>query len=137
VTDANAAIRRRRECEDCKYRFTTFERAKTTEILVIKKDQTREPYDHEKLEKGIWKACGKRPISHSQISDLLSRLEEKWSTQKEVDSTKIGEDVMNELKQIDQIAYIRFASVYRQFADVENFMGLISKMVNETKVGEK
>lgn len=120
--DGNLSIRRRRECESCKYRFTTFERIEPMGFLVIKKDNTREPYNREKLERGIWVACSKREVTQNQIDEMISELEQKWITiGKEVPSETIGRDVMEALKKIDDIAYIRFASVYRDFKDVETF----------------
>lgn len=116
------AIRRRRECPACKQRFTTFEKPETTNFLVIKKDGSRESYDREKAVRGIWRACEKRPVTDDQISKMMDKLEEVWSGRgKEVKAEIIGRDIMHALKQIDEVAYIRFASVYRQFKDVESF----------------
>ncbi len=129
LTDNNSAIRRRRECEACEHRFTTFERLRATNLIVIKKDQTREEYDREKLEHGIWRACEKRPVKKAQIDSLLNRLEEQWTPQSEVSTSQIGEDVMLGLKDIDPVAYIRFASVYRQFKDLNEFMGELKSML--------
>ncbi len=129
VSDTGSSIRRRRECEKCEFRFTTFERPQTTNLMVEKKDKTSEPYDREKLEEGILTACGKRPISIEQLRENLSALEEKWGKEKVVASSKIGEDVMNMLKELDEIAYIRFASVYRQFKDVETFKQELGKIL--------
>ena len=134
LTDNNTAIRRRRQCEECENRFTTFERLRTANIIVIKKDDTREQYDREKLERGIWRACEKRPVKKEQIIDLLNKLEEKWAQQSEPSTAKIGEDVMNGLKKIDPVAYIRFASVYRQFADIDSFQELITTLCKEALV---
>ncbi len=121
-TDGNRAVRRRRECEDCKHRFTTFERTDASKFLIIKKDGSRENYDREKLEKGIWIACEKRKITEEQISKILNELEEKWANSgKEVSSKVVGEDLMEALKGLDEVAYIRFASVYRQFKDIDSF----------------
>ena len=116
------AIRRRRECLKCAYRFTTFEHIETTNFLVVKKDGAREQYNREKLEMGIWKSCEKRPVTQNQIKLMLDSLEEKWSgLGKEIPSEQLGEEVMEALKELDEVAYIRFASVYRQFKDVESF----------------
>lgn len=121
-TDGNKAVRRRRECEKCKYRFTTFERAEVTKFLVVKKDGARERYEREKVETGIWKACEKRKVTDEQIANVISQLEEKWANSgKEVNSKVIGEDIMESLKNLDEVAYIRFASVYRQFKDLDSF----------------
>lgn len=130
LTDKDKAIRRRRECEHCNFRFTTFERIKVSSLIVIKKDGTREPYDREKLEEGVWKACEKRTVSQAQIDEMLSALEEKWSLKKEIASREIGADVMQALKNLDEVAYIRFASVYRQFKDVEDFKREFNKLIN-------
>lgn len=121
-TEGQKAIRRRRECAKCKHRFTTFERMEATDFIVVKKDGARETYDREKLLKGLWKACEKRKVSEDQIEKLLNKLEEKWATiGKEIPSKIIGEDVMDALRELDDVAYIRFASVYRQFKDLESF----------------
>lgn len=128
-TDSNRAVRRRRECIDCKHRFTTFERIEMTNFLVIKKDGTRETYDREKLEKGIQIACQKRKISHEEISDLITGLEKIWSNMgKEISSKNIGEGVMDALRELDDVAYIRFASVYRQFKDIDSFKKELDKL---------
>ncbi len=122
LTEDGRAIRRRRECDTCHHRFTTFERQELASMIVVKRDGTREPYSRSKLERGIWLACTKRPISQKKIDDLLNKLEEKWSANKEeVASTTIGKDVMGALKKLDEVAYIRFASVHREFKDVEEF----------------
>jgi transcriptional repressor NrdR len=129
-TNEQKEIRRRRACNKCNFRFTTFERAEFTNFLVIKKNQAREPYNREKLETGIWKACEKRPITVEQISNMLDRLEEKWANQgKEITSKTIGEDLMNALRDIDEVAYIRFASVYRQFKDIDTFKRELQKLL--------
>lgn len=128
-TDNNKAVRRRRECENCLHRFTTFERVELANFLVVKKDGTREGYDRAKLEKGIKIACEKRKISQDQINKLISKLEEKWSNSgKEISSKVIGEDLMDALKNLDEVAYIRFASVYRQFKDIESFKKELNKL---------
>jgi transcriptional repressor NrdR len=122
LSEEGKAVRRRRECPKCNHRFTTFERQELSSLIVVKRDGTREPYSRTKLERGIWLACTKRPVSEEQIDKLLSRLEEKWGgNRKEVASTTIGTDVMKELKKLDEVAYIRFASVHREFKDVEEF----------------
>ncbi len=125
-------IRRRRECEKCEYRFTTFERLESKSLMVIKKDSTRESYSREKLKDGIWKSCEKRKISEADVNNLINQLEEKWQGQgSEVESKQIGEDVMEALKELDEVAYIRFASVYRQFKDLESFQKELSKLIKE------
>lgn len=117
-------IRRRRECEKCKRRYTTYERIEEVPLFVIKKDQRREMYDRNKVLAGLHRACEKRPVSaevvEAVVTDLEKMLEEKY--EKEVASTAIGEFVMDRLSQIDQVAYVRFASVYRQFKDISHFM---------------
>ena len=119
-----ATIRRRRECESCGKRFTTHERVEDILPLVLKKDGRRESFDRLKLIVGIQKACEKRPVSVEQIEQMVDRLETRLqeSGEREVPSTVIGEWVMNELHQIDQVAYVRFASVYRSFKDISEFM---------------
>ena len=122
-------MRRRRECPKCQHRYTTFERQELSSLIVIKRDATREPYARAKLERGIWLSCTKRPITQDQIDRLLTRLEEKWAANKrEVSSSTIGNDVMKELKKLDQVAYIRFASVHREFKDVEEFKEELGKL---------
>lgn len=122
-------MRRRRECPKCTHRFTTFERQELSSLIVVKRDGTREPYSRSKLERGIWLACTKRPVTEEQINDLLNKLEEKWGTnKKEVGSGTIGMDLMKELKKLDQVAYIRFASVHREFKDVEEFKEEVGKL---------
>lgn len=124
------AIRRRRECLKCEYRFTTFEYVETANFLVVKKDGNREQYNREKLEIGIRKSCEKRPVTQAQIKDMLDSLEEKWAAVgKEVPSEIIGEGVMESLKKIDEVSYIRFASVYRQFKDVESFKKELAELL--------
>ncbi len=121
-TNAGKEIRRRRECIKCNHRFTTFERIELTDFLVIKKDNSRESYSHAKLINGIWKACIRRPVTQEQIINMLEILEEKWAAHgKEISSIIIGEDVLKALKELDKVAYIRFASVYKQFQDLESF----------------
>lgn len=122
VTNEKRSIRRRRECEACSYRFTTFERIETAHFLVIKKDGAREQYNRSKLESGIWKACEKRPVTKEQIDTMINKLEEEWiNLGKEISSEQVGEGIMNKLKDLDTVSYIRFASVYREFKDVASF----------------
>lgn len=129
VTDNGSSIRRRRECEKCEFRFTTFEKTQTTNLLVHKKDGSTEPYDREKLEKAILIACGKRRVSLHKIRERISELEETWTQKKEINSDKIGQDIVEMLKEIDEIAFIRFASVYKQFKDVETFKKELEKIL--------
>lgn len=132
--DNGTSIRRRRECPECGRRFTTYEKYEETPLLVIKKDGRRELYDSQKLTNGLLKAFEKRPFSYEQIQSIASGIERDLRAlgESEVKSTLIGETVMKALEKIDQIAYVRFASVYRQFADVNSFMqeiqGMLSKM---------
>lgn len=134
IAEDGRAIRRRRECTKCSHRFTTFERQEMSNLIVVKRDGTREPYSRSKLERGIWVACTKRPVSQERIDKMLGKLEEKWGgNKKEVSSSTIGNDVVNELKRIDQVAYIRFASVHREFADVEEFKEELGKLLRKKK----
>ena len=129
-TNDNKETRRRRECEKCGHRFTTFEKVETANFMVIKKGGARESYDRSKVERGIWKACEKRAVTEENIRSLIDGLEEKWSSLgKEVNAQQIGEDVMESLKVLDEVAYIRFASVYRQFKDVESFKKELVKLL--------
>lgn len=129
LAEDGRAVRRRRECIKCDHRFTTFERQELSSLIVVKRDGTREPYSRTKLERGIWLACTKRPVQQEKIDRMLTQLEEKWGgNKKEVDSTTIGKDVMNALAKIDKVAYIRFASVHREFKDVEEFKKELGKI---------
>ncbi|MBR3505171.1 MAG: transcriptional repressor NrdR [Clostridia bacterium] len=130
VEDGNA-IRRRRECEKCGRRFTTYEKVDTIPLMVVKKDKRREPFDSEKLRQGILKACEKRPVSMSAIDELTDRIEMKaYASDQEITSAEIGEMVMDGLKELDKVSYVRFASVYRQFTDLENFIEELNKLLN-------
>lgn len=132
-TDDNEKIRRRRECLKCQERFTTYETIETIPIIVIKKDGSRERFDEEKLLNGILKSCEKRPIKISVIENLVLDIKKEIqnSLEKEVSSLDIGNMVMNRLKNIDSVAYIRFASVYRQFSDTKQFMDELSKIIKD------
>jgi len=127
--EENNSIRRRRECLSCGKRFTTYETIETTHVLVIKSDNSRQEFDREKLKRGIIRACEKRPVSMSQIETIVSNIEKEIqnSLDQEVMSSKIGELVMNSLKKIDEVSYIRFASVYRKFADLTHFIEFIQE----------
>jgi len=129
------AIRRRRECIDCGARFTTYEYIEHTQVLVIKKDGRREPFQREKVHTGVAKACEKRPIPREEIEALIDRVEAAVQAmgQSEVESREIGELVMEELGRIDQIAYVRFASVYREFRDVNHFMDEIRRALGKAR----
>lgn len=124
------AVRRRRECQKCARRFTTFERAETLDLLVVKKDGKREAFDRMKLRSGIVKACEKRPVSAGEIENILDEIEAdlRKNGTSEVSSKKIGELVTKRLKKIDEVAYIRFASVYRQFTDIGDFEKELAKL---------
>ena len=131
VEDINS-IRRRRMCDSCGRRFTTYEKVETIPLTVIKKDQNREQYDRSKIEAGILRACYKRPIPIEKIEEMLDSVEvEIFNTEeKEIASTKIGEIVMEHLRTLDAVAYVRFASVYREFKDVSTFMDELKKFLN-------
>ena len=129
----NNSIRRRRVCDDCGKRFTTYEKIETIPLIVIKKDNNRETYDRAKIEAGVLLACHKRPISAEQITRLVDAVETEVFNQevKEVSSQVIGEYVMDELKDLDAVAYVRFASVYREFKDVNTFMDELKKVLDK------
>lgn len=129
-TEDGHAIRRRRGCEKCGKRFTTYEKVEESIIMIVKKDGSREAFDRGKLMNGIIRACEKRPVPMATIEEMVDRIERGLNNlmQKEVKSDFIGELVMDELKKVDQVAYIRFASVYRQFTDVETFTKEIQKL---------
>jgi len=124
-------IRRRRECFDCERRFTTYERIEETLPLVIKKDGRREPFDRQKIIAGMQRACEKRPVSIATIEKMVDRLELSLqeSGEKEIDSSRIGEAVMEALHGLDEVAYVRFASVYRQFKDINEFMSELKDLL--------
>lgn len=132
-TEDNMAIRRRRECLGCSKRYTTYEKVEDIPILVVKKDSSREFFDKSKIVNGLIKSCEKRPVSRKQIEDLASEIEKNISNQMltEVKSNVIGEMVMDKLKDVDEISYVRFASVYRQFKDVNTFMKELSNLINK------
>lgn len=129
--EENNVIRRRRQCEVCKKRFTTYEKVESIPLIVIKKDNIREPYDRSKIEAGILRSCHKRPVSYEQIVSAVEDVENAVFNmeQKEVSSAIIGELVMDRLKKLDQVAYVRFASVYREFKDVNTFMEELAKLL--------
>ena len=132
-TEEETAIRRRRECEKCTKRFTTYEKIEEVPLVIIKKDGNREVYQRGKLINGFLKACEKRPVSLKQIEEVVDEIEKELynSLDKEIDSKKIGELVMKRLKKLDDVAYVRFASVYRQFKDLNTFMDELNKLINE------
>ena len=131
-TDSNS-IRRRRECESCKKRYTTYETIETTPIMVIKKDNTREYFDREKIKNGPIKSCEKRPVSMDQIEGVISYIENEINKNymTEIETRMIGEMIMDKLKDIDEVSYVRFASVYRQFKDINTFVNELKTILME------
>ena len=129
--DDNNSIRRRRVCDECGKRFTTYEKVETIPLIVIKKDDNRETFDRTKIEAGVLRACHKRPISANQIRELVDEVENEIFAmeEKEIPSRVIGEIVMNKLKNLEAVAYVRFASVYREFKDVGTFMDELKKFL--------
>ncbi|MEE8886205.1 MAG: transcriptional regulator NrdR [Eubacteriales bacterium] len=127
------SIRRRRICDHCKRRFTTYERVETITIMVVKKDKRREPYSREKIYNGVVTACRKRNISVKEMNDLVDSVENEIYNRedKEITSEEIGNMVMDKLKDLDQVAYVRFASVYREFKDVNTFMDELQKLLQK------
>jgi transcriptional repressor NrdR len=132
-TDEGTVIRRRRECTSCGKRFTTYEKIEYLPILVIKKDGRREVFDSNKIMSGLLKACEKRPVSVRDLETAVQDIEKQIynSLEQEVTSQKIGEMVMEKLRELDEVAYVRFASVYRQFKDINTFMEELNKLLNE------
>ena len=130
--DDGGSIRRRRQCDECGKRFTTYEKVETIPLVVINKDNIREAYDRAKIESGVFRSCHKRPISVDQITSLVDEIETIIFSleEKEIPSSKIGEIVMDKLKDLDAVAYVRFASVYREFKDVNTFMQEIKKILD-------
>lgn len=138
--DDNASIRRRRQCDECGKRFTTYEKVEIIPLTVIKKDRTREPYDRSKIMAGVLRACHKRPVPVEKIEETVNKIENDIFNleYKEIESKVIGEIVMERLKSLEQVAYVRFASVYREFKDVNTFMNELKKMLdsnNESNSG--
>ena len=129
----NNSIRRRRVCDECGKRFTTYEKVETIPLIIIKKDNNRETYDRSKIEAGILRACHKRPVSAAQITQLVDSVETEIVNreEREISSNVIGELIMNKLKDLDPVAYVRFASVYREFKDVNTFMSEIKKILEK------
>ena len=129
----NNSIRRRRVCDECGKRFTTYEKIETIPLIIIKKDNNREAYDRSKIEAGVLRACRKRPVSAQQITTLVDEVENEIFNreEREIPSGTIGELVMNKLKDLDAVAYVRFASVYREFKDVNTFMDELKSVLND------
>ena len=134
-TDDGERIRRRRECLECGKRFTTYEVIETVPIVVIKKDKSRETFDRSKLLNGLLRACEKRPVSMDTLERIVDEIENllQNSLDREVSSQRIGTYAMEKLKNVDEVAYVRFASVYRQFKDINSFMEELSKIINSKK----
>jgi transcriptional repressor NrdR len=132
-TEEETAIRRRRECEKCAKRFTTYEKIEEVPLVIVKKDGSRELYQRGKIINGFLKACEKRPVSLKQIEEVVDEIEKELynSMDKEIESKKIGEFVMKRLKLLDDVAYVRFASVYRQFKDLNTFVEELNKLIND------
>lgn len=131
--EENNSIRRRRVCDECNKRFTTYEKIETIPLIIIKKDENREAYDRAKIEAGVLRACHKRPVSAEQLNQLVEDIEvEIFNMEaKEIPSQIIGELVMNKLKDLDAVAYVRFASVYREFKDINTFMDELKKVLDK------
>ncbi|MBE6032553.1 MAG: transcriptional repressor NrdR [Firmicutes bacterium] len=134
-TEEGHAIRRRRECDACGKRFTTYEKVEEVFFMVVKKDGRREAFDRNKVINGIIRACEKRPVSIAEIENIASNIERGLNNmmEKEVESTMIGQIIMDHLKELDEVAYVRFASVYRQFKDVNTFVAEIEKLLGDGK----
>lgn len=132
-TEEGNSIRRRRECLKCQRRFTTYEKLETITLAVVKQDNSRQAYDRDKVIRGIIRACEKRPVPLSRMEKIADDIEGELyqSMEKEVSSTEIGEKVMNHLKEIDEVAYVRFASVHKHFSDIETFMEALKKLIEE------
>ena len=130
--DDGARIRRRRECPRCKKRFTTYEVVETVPLMVVKKDRSREAFARQKLLRGLQRACEKRPVTYKMLEKAVDNIEQVLMSgyEREVGSGRIGELAMEELKQIDEVAYVRFASVYRQFSDIDTFMKELKQLLN-------
>lgn len=134
-TDEGQAIRRRRECIKCSKRFTTYEKMESIPLIIVKKDGNREPYNRDKILTGMLKACEKRPVPMKVIEDIVDQIEKELYNcmDKEVTSQYVGEIIMSKLKDLDEVAYVRFASVYRQFKDINTFMEELKKLLGEEK----
>ena len=134
-TDEGTSIRRRRECLHCLKRFTTYKTIERLPLMLVKRDGTREPYDRNKLLSGVMKACEKRPVPQARLEQLVDTVEQKLfgTLETEISSQKIGEMVMQELKNVDEVAYVRFASVYRQFKDINTFLEELNSLLQNKK----
>ncbi|WP_428909347.1 transcriptional regulator NrdR [Niallia sp. Krafla_26] len=131
--DEGRSIRRRRECEECGYRFTTFEKVEESPLVVVKKEGTREEFSREKLLRGILRACEKRPVALKELEDITASIEKEMRSQgiSEIKSEDIGEMVMDRLAKLDEVAYVRFASVYRQFKDINVFIDELKELIKK------
>ena len=136
---ADDSIRRRRECLQCQRRFTTYERLEEIPVMVVKKDGSREAFDRKKVLNGIMRACEKRPVSFEEMEHLVNQVESAAtaSVDNEISSAKIGEEIMNGLRDLDEVAYVRFASVYRRFQDINTFMEELEILLKDQKRGSK
>lgn len=134
-TDEDTAIRRRRECIKCGKRFTTYEKVESMPIMVIKRDETREPFDRDKVLSGIMKACEKRPVETEKMIEMVDSIESEIQglMDREITSVRIGEMVMRRLKDTDEVAYVRFASVYRRFKDINTFLSELESLLTDKK----
>ena len=134
-SDDGTKIRRRRECLACGARFTTYEEIETVPLMVVKRDKSREPFDKNKLLNSLLRACAKRPVSIETLEHLVMEIEAYFANRmvKEANSTDIGDLVMQKLKEVDQVAYVRFASVYREFQDIDSFLGELNKLKEKNK----
>ena len=132
-TEDGNAIRRRRECLKCQKRVTTYEKLETISLVVIKQDNSRQAYDREKIMRGLIRACEKRPVTYAQMEAIADDIESELyqAMTKEVSSTEIGEKVMNRLKTLDEVAYVRFASVHKRFSDINSFMNALKELLEE------
>ena len=132
-TDEGERIRRRRECFNCAKRFTTYEIVENTPLMIVKRDKSREPYNREKLTNGVLRACEKRPISVDQIDEVIDKVESKLysGVEREISSVQVGEYTMEYLKELDEVAYVRFVSVYRQFQDIHSFLEELNRLLSE------
>ncbi len=128
-----ASIRRRRECLKCQKRFTTYEKLETLSLIVVKQDNSRQPYDREKIVRGLIRACEKRPITYARMEEVADKVESELYQlmNREVTSTEIGERVMEHLKELDEVAYVRFASVHKHFSDIYSFMTALQELLEE------
>jgi len=133
TTEDGKKVRRRRECNSCTHRFTTYEKIEESPLLVVKRDGNRQEYNRNKIVNGIIRACEKRPITSEQINTIANNIEKAISNKftEEIPAKEIGEFVMNELKKVDDVAYVRFASVYREFKDINTFMKELERMLRE------